>query len=1331
WRSAYHPHLWEQKKAADAKSKGVKIKTEVQESAGDHEETKGDTGFNGAKIKKEPEDAGDYEKTKTPSGELITFTVNTIGGKDTKTKQIVRNKKWETFKTLGVYAYSDETIESALKRDRRFADIVFQDGCTLDETNDKTQLEIHQNVKDLHGHNYEISLPRGKGPIFAKNNNPKEQASGSEIKTDSTATEVPESFSEVHPESTEQTRMKKSGETKSHRKPSSMPDYGEIMNILRDQFPDLVKRMRERSSSKQQEHLQLIKKNFVKNTQGFSRMCQLGKLVTLSSSVGRIKIGKEEGTAFLLFDNFILTNAHVIEKSYNDELHQLTNPATVNFDLKREGSFDKESSDLSLKLSPNVYAYMKGRDGAGRYVDFALLKMQGNSKEISELPRLLYEFTSKQDAQGICIIGHPGAGEKRMDVSCIVPHKATGSEPENRLQISVKFQADFSEFEVVGERSFIATYKTCFLEGSSGSPVFDENCKLVAMHTGGFFTDGKKEHIIEFGIPLCSIIWNIMDQLASRDSLNEMFTFIEEGTQNPDLEGFLIECVKALVEKQLPRHKDLLGKIYIEAKKNQRLNLLQIMNQWFSDETVQECAQLDQRENERVPVCDNIFYDILLINKFAWLCTLGVCLPRQYHYVNESKTWSEAQRYCREHYTDLASIDTVEEGLGLLNLVDVRSSGPTWIGLYDDLNSWRWSLEDDGFYKGKERNYRNWDIEKPTNYYGNSLCATITTNDPRWNEYSCSSPLPFICYDATSSTSFRQYHFVNESKTWTEAQRYCRELYTDLATIDNMEEMDMLINTVNANYSGLAWIGLYDDLDSWRWSLDDDSFYMEEERDYRGWKQEPDNYGGNELCVYMSSSGTWVDTLCEANHYFVCFDGTTRSHLLTNQRMSWPNAQRYCREHHTDLASVRNWTENQRILNMSGGLEVWIGLYRTRTWSDQHNFTYENWRPEVFELPKQPDNGLTVMGQYFNQHCTAVSFADSGLWRDEDCLATLPFVCYNKFCTGSSCDPHQYHFINEPMTWAAAQTYCRENYTDLATFDNVQEVNGVLMTVKDTYSGLAWIGLYDDLNSWRWSLDIDGFYKENERNFRNWHIMEPSNTGGDKLCVYFSDIDGAWYEYNCDSGLRFICYDGREGASQRYVAPYEYMIWTEAQRYCREHHTDLVSVRSEAENQMLKSFVKYYHLHLWIGLYRTRSWSDGSNSSFSNWRPGQPDNYGQNEHCTAVSFSDDYFGQWTDENCDQAFPFLCYSDWPPPQYHFVNESKTWTEAQSYCRELYTDLATIDNMEEMNMIINTVNGNYSGSAWIGLYDDLDSWRWSLDNDSFYSQDGRKEREITEG
>ncbi|KAK3524136.1 hypothetical protein QTP70_018029, partial [Hemibagrus guttatus] len=181
------------------------------------------------------------------------------------------------------------------------------------------------------------------------------------------------------------------------------------------------------------------------------------------------------------------------------------------------------------------------------------------------------------------------------------------------------------------------------------------------------------------------------------------------------------------------------------------------------------------------------------------------------------------------------------------------------------------------------------------------------------------------------SASSRVYYFVNENKTWTEAQRYCRENYTDLATIDNMEEMKKLLNAANTSYSGLAWIGLYDDPDSWRWSLDDDSLYNVGEKTFTGWYHEPDNYDGKELCVFIRSDGKWSDGNCNSYMNFVCYDGENISKNLTRknyvnftlfysaryssitgrnvtdgyiwvtQFMPWAEAQHYCRQHYTDL----------------------------------------------------------------------------------------------------------------------------------------------------------------------------------------------------------------------------------------------------------------------------------------------------------------------------------------------------------------------------------------------------------------------------------------------
>uniref|UniRef100_A0A8B9H7P4 C-type lectin domain-containing protein n=1 Tax=Astyanax mexicanus TaxID=7994 RepID=A0A8B9H7P4_ASTMX len=68
------------------------------------------------------------------------------------------------------------------------------------------------------------------------------------------------------------------------------------------------------------------------------------------------------------------------------------------------------------------------------------------------------------------------------------------------------------------------------------------------------------------------------------------------------------------------------------------------------------------------------------IVKFTGFCTLGICLTREYHFVNESKTWAEAQSYCREMFhTDLASVRNETE---LQDILRISNGSTVWIGLY-------------------------------------------------------------------------------------------------------------------------------------------------------------------------------------------------------------------------------------------------------------------------------------------------------------------------------------------------------------------------------------------------------------------------------------------------------------------------------------------------------------------------------------------------------------------------------------------------------------------------------------------------------------------------
>ncbi len=103
--------------------------------------------------------------------------------------------------------------------------------------------------------------------------------------------------------------------------------------------------------------------------------------------------------------------------------------------------------------------------------------------------------------------------------------------------------------------------------------------------------------------------------------------------------------------------------------------------------------------------------------------------------------------------------------------------------------------------------------------------------------------------------------------TWGNAQKYCRTHHIDLATVQSNENWTRLQEAADEQlFSGFAWIGLYNDINSWRWS------YNEESLVFKSWGLgEPNNYG--EECAAIFSNGAWFDLYCTDSRYFVCYDG--------------------------------------------------------------------------------------------------------------------------------------------------------------------------------------------------------------------------------------------------------------------------------------------------------------------------------------------------------------------------------------------------------------------------------------------------------------------------
>ncbi|XP_063735970.1 macrophage mannose receptor 1-like [Eleginops maclovinus] len=236
---------------------------------------------------------------------------------------------------------------------------------------------------------------------------------------------------------------------------------------------------------------------------------------------------------------------------------------------------------------------------------------------------------------------------------------------------------------------------------------------------------------------------------------------------------------------------------------------------------------------------------------------------REYHFVHLLMNWTSAQHYCREKYNDLATFESMDDihrvnrpsqyQFAFIGLTDDPQS---WKGIMgNDANSWRWSSTGETSKSG----YHNWRTGQP-NHYGTPETCVYGNAEGRWIDEACHLKLYFVCYDDTLPPGQKTYTlYNNQTRTWKDAQTYCRAHHTDLAVIENaLENTDMLsIKSTQA-----AWIGLYRVI--WRWSDNSNS-------SFRNWAYlQPNNYLGNQYCGAEDKYQKWHDVPCHMECPFWC-----------------------------------------------------------------------------------------------------------------------------------------------------------------------------------------------------------------------------------------------------------------------------------------------------------------------------------------------------------------------------------------------------------------------------------------------------------------------------
>lgn len=145
-------------------------------------------------------------------------------------------------------------------------------------------------------------------------------------------------------------------------------------------------------------------------------------------------------------------------------------------------------------------------------------------------------------------------------------------------------------------------------------------------------------------------------------------------------------------------------------------------------------------------------------------------------------------------------------------------------------------------------------------------CINLCNNPLNTNETFYDHP-PGCSLSSCSKFPLPEYYYVNLLMNWTDAQDYCRVHYTDLATLESMDD----INRLKADFSyNLSWVGLSRDPNSRRWSATVEA----NTTGFHAWAEtEPNHIGGNENCVLMSTNRQWRDYSCDRVRTFVCYTG--------------------------------------------------------------------------------------------------------------------------------------------------------------------------------------------------------------------------------------------------------------------------------------------------------------------------------------------------------------------------------------------------------------------------------------------------------------------------
>ncbi|XP_035378997.1 secretory phospholipase A2 receptor isoform X1 [Electrophorus electricus] len=911
-----------------------------------------------------------------------------------------------------------------------------------------------------------------------------------------------------------------------------------------------------------------------------------------------------------------------------------------------------------------------------------------------------------------------------------------------------------------------------------------------------------------------------------------------------------------------------------------------------------------------------------------------------YKIADEDQTFEDAVR----GYTCKGPLVTIEdrfEQAFLNSLIDTYNRSTSqlyWIALQDQnrTGEYRWLTQNSST---APLTYSNWNQHQPVTGGG---CVVMVGHWPlgHWEVKNCTShkalaiceqdvssfhmaliPAPHLdplvpCKEGWDSRPglphcYKVFHSekILMSRSWSEAEFFCRALGADLASFHHYKEQSfikqLLTNMFHSTAGRWFWVGFSrrdpKSAGAWAWSDGTpvkrerdgwmegwmDASQLDEQMDgcmdelINGWMLRQFSGTGNRNmnrcidslkilnAVIGLSSFPWVATSfiedknedvsthecaaysglnnalsprsCEAKHEWICkvprgaeitkpywYNNQSEpwvfyrgaEYFLGSQPFPWESVLFACKMMGADLLTLHSKEEAGFIKGHMmkvprASTEWWLGLsagsgHYGYSWTDGSALDYEKWK-----------NGRPLKAT--GQKCVYMSSL-SGEWSTGRCAEPRAYACKRRTVSVlevlrepkfiGACPPKWFYFgykclllhlpaqQEEGKTWVEARSICANLHGTLVSIENGIEQAYVTMLL-DGFSPGVWIGLRDT-NATKW---VSG----KSVTYTNWSPVEPKSSsteeewlntasvGAEPLCTVLSSnhnfhLVGAWYNEKCTQvGYGFVCqkpqdvtkrpshsnrdtaYLDSEYRNRSYHVVRGNLSWSEALRSCMEKHMDLVSISDPFHQAYLTVLVNRLAAPHWIGFFSEDDginyhWTDGSDTVFTHW------NLADDEEDEGFVLGDcvymDVTGGWNRADCDmQLSGALCYA----PRLKRVAFSyevvckETWLkfrgscysfesvilklpleEAREYCRkkENSSDVLTIRDEAENRFFLEQLKDFYDGfqTVWLGIYYDIDrdalswmdgsvldytNWRWKVPEKSVMKADTCVSARVSDG